>query len=153
MTYFSNAFDIARRSWHFKIDFDKDENVSCWLVERGMPVRESKADQNNLAPNFSSVFMDLEVKCKSLGKRNMHMFYSFAHNSNQVIGISNVINVSQLLNGEEIEFKVHVSEYSLHSAVMHYLADNFSKLYKRDFHKLGDQNTRSIFSVPFCTVY
>lgn len=61
------------------------------------------------------------------------MFYSFAHNSNQVIGISSVMNVSQLLNGEEIEFKVNVSEFTLHSAIMHYLCDNFSKLYKRDF--------------------
>lgn len=44
MTYFSNAFDIARRSWHFKIDFDKEENLSIWLVERGMPVTDERVD-------------------------------------------------------------------------------------------------------------
>ena len=91
--------------------------------------------QNILAPNFSSVFIEFEISCKTLGKVSTSIFYSFAHNTNQVVGIQNVINLGQLLNSEELEIKVNMSEFSLHSAVMHYLSDNFSSLYKRDYNE------------------
>jgi len=38
ITVFTKAFDAARRSWHLKIDIDKNENLSLWLVERGQPI-------------------------------------------------------------------------------------------------------------------
>lgn len=46
MTYFSEAFDKARRSWCFKIDVDNKENVSLWLVERGQPVGDNLLNEN-----------------------------------------------------------------------------------------------------------
>ncbi len=33
----SKAFNFGRRSWLFKIDIDFENNVSCFLIERGSP--------------------------------------------------------------------------------------------------------------------
>jgi hypothetical protein len=85
-TYFSHAFDCARRSWHFKVDFDSKDNAGVWIVERGLPVSNELFNVNCLTPNFSSVFIDFELTSKSLGQRNTVIFYSFAHNSNQIVG-------------------------------------------------------------------
>lgn len=31
VTIMSEAFDYGRRSWHLKIDIDKENNISLWL--------------------------------------------------------------------------------------------------------------------------
>jgi hypothetical protein len=36
-TIICKAFDFGRRSWHLKIDIDYDNNISLWLMERGVP--------------------------------------------------------------------------------------------------------------------
>lgn len=46
MTYLSEAFDKARRSWYFKVDVEAKENVSLWLVERGQPVGDNSLHEN-----------------------------------------------------------------------------------------------------------
>ena len=43
LTFFSQAFDAARRSWHLKVDIEKATNeISLWLVERGETCDESQ---------------------------------------------------------------------------------------------------------------
>lgn len=37
-TIFSDVFDMGRRSWLLKIDIDKENNISIWLVEKGAPL-------------------------------------------------------------------------------------------------------------------
>jgi hypothetical protein len=62
MTYFSEAFDVARRSWHFKIDVEANENVSLWLVERDAPVGDNDLQENLMVPSFSSVIIEFEMQ-------------------------------------------------------------------------------------------
>ena len=81
-TYFSEAFDIARRSWHFKIDVEANENVSLWLVERGAPVGDNDLQENFQVPSFSSIIIEFEMQQKTIGERSSSIFFSFAHNSN-----------------------------------------------------------------------
>ena len=38
VSFISNCFDAGRRSWHLKADLDLEDNLSVWLVERGLPV-------------------------------------------------------------------------------------------------------------------
>ena len=46
LSFFSQAFDVARRSWHLKIDISKPSNeISLWLFERGEPCSDSNALQ------------------------------------------------------------------------------------------------------------
>jgi hypothetical protein len=82
MTYFSEAFDVARRSWHFKIDVEANENVSLWLVERDAPVGDNDLQENLMVPSFSSVIIEFEMQQKTIGERSSSIFFSFAHNSN-----------------------------------------------------------------------
>lgn len=77
----TEAFDGARRSWHLKLDFDRAENLSIYLAERGMPTSEEVLIQNPLTPSFSSVILDIQVTHKLLGDRQSSIFYSFAHNT------------------------------------------------------------------------
>ena len=90
---FTHAFDSARRSWHLKIDFEAKENLSLWIVERGLPIGEDLIGQNFLIPNFSSVILEFEIYHKSMGEKSTPIFYSFAHNSNQIIGQKNILNL------------------------------------------------------------
>ena len=57
-TFFSDAFDCARRSWHFKLDIQSNEDLGLWVVERGIPVGSDLLTANPLAPNFSSVSLE-----------------------------------------------------------------------------------------------
>ena len=113
---------------------------------------------NPLAPNFSSVFLEVHLKCRTLGTVSMTVFYSFAHNTHQIVGSSKIVNLSEVLDSEELEVQVFMSEFSLHSGVLHYMANNFQKLYKRDYQDHiyspgGQLKTRTLFSVPFATIY
>ena len=80
-TFFSTSFDCARRSWHFKLDLHPNEDVGVWVVERGLPTGVDILSANPLAPNFSSVFLEVQLKCRTLGTISITMFYSFAHNT------------------------------------------------------------------------
>jgi hypothetical protein len=65
--------------------------------------------------------------------------------------------LDEALDSEEVEIQVYMSEYSLHSAVLHYITDNFQKLYKRDYNDFnysrGRLKHRTIYSTPFATIY
>ena len=67
---------------------------------------------------------------------SISLFYSFAHNTYQIVGASKAANLKNVLDSEEVEIKVFMFEYILHSGVLHYLTDNFQKLYKRDYQDL-----------------
>jgi hypothetical protein len=38
ISIFSKAFDFGRRSWMLKIDLDYENNISLYLVEKGIPL-------------------------------------------------------------------------------------------------------------------
>ena len=59
MTIFTSCFEEARRSWHLKIDIDKDQNISAWLIERGEPLGPNIRNQNYHIPHFSSVIFQI----------------------------------------------------------------------------------------------
>lgn len=92
---------------------------------------------------------------KSAGERSTQMFYSFAHNTNQIIGHKNFINLSKLRDGEDITFKVFIKEYLIHSSIMHTLALNFSKYYQQDYNEAIRRHTgtRTLFTVPFNSIH
>lgn len=93
VTLVTKAFDAARRSWHLKVDIDKNEYMSLWLVERGQPIGENLLNQNITVPNFSSVILEFEVNHKSIGEKQTPIFFSFAHNMNQIIGHKKMLNL------------------------------------------------------------
>lgn len=73
-----------------------------------------------------------------------------------MIGHKKFLNLSQLQNSDEFTVKVYLSEFLLHSAVMHQIADNFPRLFKQDYNTLFYENIRnrcSIFNMSFCTLY
>mmetsp|Transcript_6122 Transcript_6122/g.5523 ORF Transcript_6122/g.5523 Transcript_6122/m.5523 type:complete len:119 (-) Transcript_6122:921-1277(-) len=94
----SEAFDFGRRSWNIKIDIDSDQHLSLWLVERGANVyNQQKLEIGQTIPiDFSSVFVEFEAVDGALGERSVSIFYSFAHDTHQVIGVKNFLNISQL---------------------------------------------------------
>jgi hypothetical protein len=56
----SKAFSGVRRSWHLKIDFDKQQNLSLYVVERGRPMPGSNRRCDNcLVPDFSSTIIEI----------------------------------------------------------------------------------------------
>jgi len=82
ITIFTKSFNSGRRSWHLKIDVDKDQSVSMWLVERGYPIGFNLLNGNFNIPHFSSVIMELGIKSGILLDRSTPIFYSFAHETN-----------------------------------------------------------------------
>ena len=159
MTYFSEAFDKARRSWYFKIDVEAKENVSLWLVERGQPVGDNSLYENFEVPNYSSVIVEFEMQQKTIGERTSSLFFSFAHNTNQIIGHKHFINLSKLRASDEVTFSVYIKEYYIHSSIMHTLSHDFSKLYQQDYNdtvrnaSIYGASRRSLFTMPFYMIY
>lgn len=47
LSVFSKAFDFGRRSWMLKVDLDYENNVSLFLVERGLPLGLKNANNEN----------------------------------------------------------------------------------------------------------
>ena len=101
MSIFSKAFDGLRRSWHLKVDIEQPgDKISIWLVERGEP-----EDQDAAAPTmlrravpikFSSILCELEVLDPAVKNRKTVLFFSFAHDRNQVIGHRQYLSLDQL---------------------------------------------------------
>ena len=87
------------------------------------------------------------------------MFFSFAHNTNQIVGHKNFINLSKLRASDEITFSVYIKEYFIHSSIMHTLSHSFSKLYQQDYNdtvrnaSIYGAHRRSLFTMPFYTIY
>ena len=87
MTVFSKAFDFGRRSWMLKVDIDYENNVSAFIVERGVPLGLSKltSDQNTVQLGvtvpirFSSILVQFEITDPAFGDHRSYLFYSFAH--------------------------------------------------------------------------
>ena len=98
VTIFSKSFDGLRRSWHLKVDIEARENqISIWLVERGEPENEEAAAPTMLRRavpiKFSSVLFELEILDPAVKNRKSVIFFSFAHDRNQVIGHKNYLTL------------------------------------------------------------
>ena len=101
VSIFSKSFDGLRRSWHLKVDIEAPENrISVWLVERGEPENQDAAGpavlRRAVPIKFSSVLCELEVLDPAVKNRKSVIFFSFAHDRNQVIGHRNYLCLDQL---------------------------------------------------------
>ncbi|CDW79156.1 leucine rich repeat family protein [Stylonychia lemnae] len=139
-TIITKAFDFGRRSWHLKIDIDYDKNVSLWIVERG-PILDCSPDGVpqvgiSIPIKFSSMLIQFEILDAAFGEYKSLIFYTFAHDHNQIIGHQNFINISQLKEKNEINIKVHMREFILHSSLTYYISQNFQSLYQKDLKTL-----------------
>lgn len=136
LTFFSQAFDAARRSWHLKIDIAQPSGeISLWLVERGQPCTESDCLQvlrSSLPIQFTSQLMELQIVDPGLKDRKTVIFFSFSHSSNQIIGHQNFVNLNQLMNKDKIKVHVKIKEHILHSAMMQYFAQTFQRRFKEE---------------------
>ena len=92
MTILSKAFSAARRSWHLKLDIDSDEMMSAYIIERGLPIDLQSKGENYMYPNFSSCNIEFEFLYSNCTKKHP-IFFSFAHNTNQVIGLSKILSL------------------------------------------------------------
>ena len=142
----TKSFDAARRSWHLKIDFDVNKNMSLYIVERGAPSESKNFGENNLVPQFSSVLFTLELQ-----KKRVPIFFSFAHNTNQLVGIKNLANLCHLSDTDLIDIKIFAKEQILHSALTQYLSNNFTKFFK--IAAKSDSSVQSLYSLQPSTIF
>ena len=86
LSFYSQAFNAARRSWHLKVDIEMpSKEISLWIVERGEPCNEESAIdllRRSLPIKFSSQFMELEIADPGLRHRKSVIFFSFSHDKN-----------------------------------------------------------------------
>jgi hypothetical protein len=85
----SQAFDAARRSFHVKVDFDEQQNISVWLIERGKMLKS----QLSVNLKFSSCLCEIEISDPGVKNRKTTLFFSFAHGSNQIVGHKNLVKL------------------------------------------------------------
>lgn len=124
MTIMSKAFGSERRLWHLKVDVcSKTHSVSVFLVERGD--FSSQGESRNVPIEFSSVKVQFEITDAAYAGRKSVLFFSFGHDQNQVIGHRDIANLDNLVDPSRLTIRVAIEEYLFHSAIMHYLADNF----------------------------
>ena len=134
-TILSKTFDGLRRSWHLKVDIEKLGNkVSLWIIERGEPEDDNATAYSILRRNtpiqFSSILLELEVLDPAVQNRKTTMFFSFAHDQNQVIGHRNYISLDQLQHKTQLKIAVGMREHVLHSALVNYISTNFQRKFK-----------------------
>jgi len=79
LTFISEAFDCARRSWHLKLDIDQTFNISVWLVERGPPLNPDPLFFRPSPIEFSSLLLEFWIKDGSGADRSSLIYFSFAH--------------------------------------------------------------------------
>lgn len=129
LSFFSQAFDVARRSWHLKIDIAKPSNeISLWLFERGEPCCDANALQilrRSVPIKFSSQFIEMQILDPAFKHRKTVIFFSFSHDENQIIGHRNFANLDQLTNKDKMTVRVKVFEHIIHSAMIHHFASTF----------------------------
>lgn len=164
-TIISEAFDFGRRSWHLKVDINVEEQISLWLVERGASLQISEKMQvgAQLPINYSSLLIEFELCDAAIGDRKTPIFFSFSHETHQIIGQQNFISIPQLQNKAQLNIKLQLKEFILHSALMHYFTSNFYTLYKKEFSLVKQYKTASgalistdkgsLLTLPFYTVY
>jgi hypothetical protein len=169
ITIMSEAFDFGRRSWHLKIDIDKENNISLWIskiihyylililiVERGNRMHETGKIElgQNLPISFSSLLLEFEIVDAALGDCRTTIFYSFAHDTYQIIGQKNALNISQLQNKSQLTVRVHLKDYILHSALLHYYTTNLYAIFKKEHKDARNVNNKSsLLTLPFSNIY
>ena len=129
LTIFSKSFNGARRSWHLKLDVNSDEMLSAFIVERGSPINMPSKGENYLYPNFSSCIIEFEFLYSNCTKKHP-IFFSFAHNTNQVIGLKSILSLQNLDDNCKLTVRVRIKELYVHSALMNHISSNFSKMYQ-----------------------
>ena len=136
LSFFSQAFDVARRSWHLKIDIAKPSNdISLWLFERGEPCCDTNSLQilrRSVPIKFSSQFIEMQILDPGVKHRKTVIFFSFSHDKNQIIGHRNFANLQQLTNKEKLTVRVKVFEHIIHSAMIHHFASTFQRRFKEE---------------------
>jgi hypothetical protein len=99
------------------------------LVERGKPIQNQQKEIEFLHSSptirFSSTLIEFEVIDLGLKNRKGSLFFSFAHERNQVIGYKNFAQLEQLSIRDKIKIRLRMKEHKLHSAIMFHLSSNF----------------------------
>jgi hypothetical protein len=73
---------------------------------------------------FTSAIVEIEVSDTALGCKKTSFFYSWAHDSFQIVGHEKFLTLDQLSDKEKFKVKVQIREDIIHSALMHYFANN-----------------------------
>lgn len=129
LTVLTKSFSAARRSWHLKLDIDTDEMMSAFIVERGMPIDLAPKGENYLYPNFSSCNIEFEFVYSNYTRKHP-MFFSFAHNTNQIVGLKKILSLKNLENSTNLTVRIRIKELFVHSALMNNISSSFCKLYQ-----------------------
>jgi len=67
--------------------------------------------------------------------------------------MDSVCSLAQALGSENLSIEVSMQEFTMHSGVMHFISDNFSSLYKKNYGLITSrQRKRSLFTLNFETV-
>ena len=148
-TIFSEVFNTSNRSWCLKIDIKKEGDVSFFLVERGSPnVDLSKLFysiyQDKFSLKFYSILFEFEIKDISFEKSGV-IFHSFASQQTQIVGFDNFFNIKQLGKKDVCCFNIWIKEFTLHSACLQHICDNFQNLIqnKKKIEKPENNSTNS----------
>jgi hypothetical protein len=65
----------------------RDKSIGIWFLERGKPISKTQNfSQNSQQIKFSSSLIEFEILDSGLKNRKGTIFFSFAHERNQVIG-------------------------------------------------------------------
>jgi len=131
-TIFSEVFNTANRSWCLKLDITNSGDVSFYLVERGSPILEKSHAyysiyQDKFSLKFYSILFEFEIKDISFEKSAI-IFHSFASQQHQIVGYNNFFNIKQLGKKDVCCFNVWIKEFTLHSACLQHICDNFQTL-------------------------
>ena len=88
------------------------------------------------------------------------MFFSFAHDQNQVIGHRNYISLDQLQHKTQLKIAVGMREHVLHSALVNYITINFQRKFKeacalQETRKIQywDKQETGLFDLPDYMLY
>ena len=129
-SFYMEAFDAARRSWVPKVDIDTEGNISMWIVERGETCTQAESIINKLKRGmpvkFTSALVEMEIVDPAIKNKKSVIFYSCAHDSHQVVGHRNFIQLAQLQNKDKLTIRLNIREHIFHSAFMHYFAKHYA---------------------------
>ena len=127
---FSQIFKSNNHSWSLKLDINKNEEVSLFLIERGSNnnLNNNNNNSNYIYLNFCSILFEFFIHDKNFEKNGI-IFFSFCEKQNQIIGYNNFFNLNQLNNKNYINIIIYIKEFPIHAACLQYINDNFQPIF------------------------
>ena len=131
ISIFSQIFKSNNHSWSLKLDINKIEEVSLFLIERGSNNNINLNNNNNsnfVYLNYCSILFEFFIQDKNFEKNGI-IFFSFCEKQNQIIGYNNFFNLKQLSNKNYINIVIYIKEFAIHAACLQYINDNFQPIF------------------------